>query len=193
MGYNRRALYLKKAASIMEKQHAGSVPQSEEALCALPGIGVYSARAILCFAYGNCKPFVETNIRRAVIHAFFPKQNGVPDKKILQVLQRVQPASTRREWYWALMDYGRDALKHIPNPNRQSKGYTKQSRFQGSPRYLRAKIVQYLLKHRKATAESLMRALAVDHHVQNIHHIPFLLTSLAKEGLIKKSGRFHSI
>lgn len=193
MGYNRRALYLKKAARIIEEQYQGKIPRSEQALHSLPGIGAYSARAILCFAYGDCKPFVETNIRRVIIHTFFPGKKNVSDEKILLVLQHVRPQRNQREWYWALMDYGRDALKHIPNPNRRSKGYMKQSRFEGSPRYTRAKIIQYLLKHKKAAVGPLARDIASDRNVNNTHHIPSLLISLVKEGLIQKSGRFYSI
>ena len=146
MGYNRRALYLQQSAQHIIKKHGGIIPKDRDMLEALPGIGPYSARAIACFAYGICEPFIETNIRRAIIHTFFPRKNNVTDTEILTVLKRIQPTKHRREWYWALMDYGRDALKGVPNANRKSKHYIKQSKFEESPRYIRAKIISHLLE-----------------------------------------------
>src|SRR3989338_2836787 len=55
MGYNRRGVYLKKSAEIIEEIYQGNVPSDTTSLQALPGIGPYSARAIRCFAYGKCE------------------------------------------------------------------------------------------------------------------------------------------
>lgn len=195
MGYNRRGLYLQRSAKIIVRDHKGKIPKEISALDALPGIGPYSACAIRCFAYGICEPFIETNIRRAVIHTFFPKEEQVPDIKILEILNTLQPKTNMREWYWALMDYGRDALKHIPNPNRKSKHYAKQSRFEGSSRYVRAKIISYLLTNKKATEEELFLSLKQDHFLPDISHedITRTLISLKKESLIKTVGIFFRI
>ncbi|MEK7556556.1 MAG: hypothetical protein AAB538_01110, partial [Patescibacteria group bacterium] len=50
----------------------------------LPGVGPYTARAVACFAFDECKPFIDTNIRRVYLHFFFPKQKNISDKKILE-------------------------------------------------------------------------------------------------------------
>ncbi len=197
MGYNRRAQYLKKTAEKIHTEHGGKLPQDEKTLRALPGIGPYTARAIRCFAFGICEPFIETNIRRVIIHEFFPRKEKVPDSEILKILQYIQPqdSNRQRDWYYALMDYGRDALKDIPNPNRKSKQYAKQSRFEGSPRYVRAKIISYLLANKKATEEELFLSLKEDRHLADISYedIARTLADLTKERLIKLSGNFFRI
>lgn len=190
MGYNRRALFLRNAAEIIIRVHGDKVPKGIAALDALPGIGPYSARAITCFAYGICEPFVETNIRRAIIHEFFPRKKNITDKEILQMLQHIQPpdSSIQREWYWALMDYGRDALQKVPNANRRSKHYVKQSRFEGSSRYVRAKIISYLLENKKATEDELIQSLK-----KNRGAIILALANLEREKLIRRSRVFFRI
>lgn len=195
MGYNRRGLYLQKAAQQILELHNGNIPKDVSTLDALPGIGPYSAHAIACFAYGKCKPFIETNIRRAIIQEFFPKKENVSDVDILAVLQAIQPMKNRHEWYWALMDYGREALKHLPNANRKSKHYAKQSKFEGSTRYVRAKILSYLLENKKATTEELHASLKKDRFLANTieENIVQTLATLHKEKLVRKSGRFFRI
>lgn len=74
MGYPRRALRLKQAASAIVESHGGEVPRDVESLLALPGVGDYTARAVAAFAYGISTPVVDTNIRRVVsrvVHARF--------------------------------------------------------------------------------------------------------------------------
>ena len=195
MGYNRRGLYLQQSAKQILQKHRGKIPKDISALDALPGIGPYSARAIACFAYGTCEPFIETNIRRAIIHEFFSKKEQVTDKEILQILQRIQPSGRQHEWYWALMDYGREALKHVPNANRKSKHYVKQTRFERSPRYIRAKIVSYLLENKKATEEELFLSLKKDPHLDYISQedITRAFTNLVNERMVKRLGLFFRI
>ena len=197
MGYNRRALYLHKAAKEIVKSRGEIFPKDNLQLQALSGIGPYTARAIRCFAFGICEPFIETNIRRVIIHEFFPQKEKVPDSEILKILHCIQPqdSNKQRNWYYALMDYGRDALKDIPNPNRKSKQYAKQSRFEGSPRHIRAKIISYLLANKKATEEELFLSLKEDRHLEDISYedIARTLADLTKERLIKLSGNFFRI
>lgn len=197
MGYNRRALYLQQAAKEIVKTHGGKIPKDISTLDALPGIGPYSARAIACFAYGICEPFIETNIRRVIIHEFFPKKKKISDTEILHILHDVQPpnSSLRSEWYWALMDYGREALKHTPNANRKSKHYIKQSKFEGSTRHVRAKLISYLLENKKATAEELRASLRKDEHLRNFstNAMQKALKGLIKEKLIIQSTNIFLI
>ena len=189
MGYNRRGLYLQKAAKEIMQKHGGNVPKDVSLLDMLPGIGPYSARAIACFAYGACEPFIETNIRRVIIYEFFPRKKKVPDTEILQVLRQIQPPCFQREWYWALMDYGREGLKHIPNANRNSRHYVKQSKFEGSPRYIRAKIISYLLENKKATMEEIHASLEKDKYLTWLKNTDMhrMLVRLQNEHLIAGS------
>jgi A/G-specific adenine glycosylase len=66
LGYPRRALRLREAAVAIVERHSGRVPDDVAALEALPGIGTYTARAVVCFGHGRPQPVVDTNVRRVV-------------------------------------------------------------------------------------------------------------------------------
>jgi A/G-specific adenine glycosylase len=69
LGYPRRALRLHAAAAAIAEQHGDVVPDDVEALEALPGVGSYTARAVVAFGYGRRVPVVDTNVRRVVARA----------------------------------------------------------------------------------------------------------------------------
>jgi A/G-specific adenine glycosylase len=69
LGYPRRALRLHECAVALVERHGGEVPDSVEELLALPGIGAYTARAVVAFAYRRREPVVDTNVRRLVSRA----------------------------------------------------------------------------------------------------------------------------
>ena len=66
LGYNRRAINLQRAASLIEADHAGRVPGEVSALEALPGVGPYTARAVAAIAFGIPVAAVDTNVRRVI-------------------------------------------------------------------------------------------------------------------------------
>jgi len=69
LGYPRRALRLHACATAIAAEYAGVVPSDVDTLLSLPGIGAYTARALVCFAYGQRVPVVDTNVRRVVARA----------------------------------------------------------------------------------------------------------------------------
>jgi A/G-specific adenine glycosylase len=69
LGYPRRALRLHACAAALVERHGGVVPTRLEQMLALPGVGDYTARAVLAFAYGQRHPVVDTNVRRMVARA----------------------------------------------------------------------------------------------------------------------------
>ncbi|MGH3931554.1 MAG: A/G-specific adenine glycosylase [Pseudonocardiaceae bacterium] len=69
LGYPRRALRLHAAATVISTQHGDVVPSDVDTLLTLPGIGVYTARAVAAFGYGHRVPVVDTNVRRVVARA----------------------------------------------------------------------------------------------------------------------------
>ncbi|MFQ3548115.1 MAG: A/G-specific adenine glycosylase, partial [Termitinemataceae bacterium] len=155
LGYNRRGRYLKLAAQMIVEDFHSRVPESEDDLRKLPGIGPYTAGAIACFAFNKPTVFVETNIRAAVIHFFYQDKTGISDRDILSIVARSLDYERPRHWYYALMDYGA-ALKRITaNPNRRSAAYTKQSRFEGSLRQVRGSILRLLTFRGASTLEDL--------------------------------------
>jgi A/G-specific adenine glycosylase len=66
LGYPRRALRLHAAASVITSQHGGNVPADKEELLRLPGIGEYTAGAILAFAFSRREVVLDTNVRRVL-------------------------------------------------------------------------------------------------------------------------------
>ena len=66
LGYNRRALNLHRAATVVVGEHGGVVPSSDAALRALPGIGGYTSRAVRSFAFGEDVATVDTNAVRVL-------------------------------------------------------------------------------------------------------------------------------
>src|SRR6266702_3590233 len=70
LGYNRRALNLKKAAEKNIHKFSGIFQQNEKDLISLPGIGTYTARAVLCFAFDQQVAVVDTNVRKVILTKF---------------------------------------------------------------------------------------------------------------------------
>ena len=185
LGYNRRALALKKTAEIIVKKYRGVLPRDIVSLEKLPGIGRSTAGAVLAFAYGIAEPFIETNIRRVYIHFFFRHKKKVHDKKILELVARTLDRKNPREWYWALMDYG-SMLGELPkNPNQKSIHYVKQSRFVGSDRELRGKILKILLSNGLTFIADIRR-----HTDESPNRVQKAIRTLVRDGLVyqKKSG-----
>ena len=66
LGYPRRALRLHECAVALVRDHRGQVPDDIDRLLALPGVGVYTARAVATFAFGQRHAVVDVNVRRVV-------------------------------------------------------------------------------------------------------------------------------
>ena len=145
LGYNRRALKLLDCARVVHGQSRGRLPQDPDALVRLPGIGAYTAGAIRVFAFDRPVPLLETNIRRVYLHHFFPGQSNIADARLIPVIERTMDRGHPRRWFSALMDYGSWLTGRTPNPNRRSRHYVRQSRFEGSDRQLRGKVLRAML------------------------------------------------
>jgi A/G-specific adenine glycosylase len=187
LGYNRRALNLQRAAKIVTETHHGTLPEDYEKILALPGIGPYTAGAIMAFAFNKPIPIIETNIRTVFIHFFFKGHGNVHDKEILEFVKKTLPEKNPREWYYALMDYGVMLKKTIGNLNTKSKHYTKQSTFKGSNRELRSKILHFITE-KPRTKVSILKAL--QNEPQKIEQN---LLALEQEGFIKKQKAVYCI
>ncbi len=188
LGYNRRAMALHRSAGVIQREHRGLVPDDPEALVALPGIGAATAAAIRAFAFDAPVAFVETNIRRVFLHEFFPGRTAVADSELLPLVAAALDRRRPREWYYALMDYGADLARRVPNPNRRSSGYTRQSRFEGSDRQARGAILRALVGGRALAAAACAKAAGVerDRAIQ-------LLGDLEREGFLRRDGVRYGI
>lgn len=69
LGYPRRALRLHSCAVTIATEHDGVVPNSYDELVALPGIGDYTASAVVSFAFGGRATVLDTNVRRLIARA----------------------------------------------------------------------------------------------------------------------------
>jgi A/G-specific adenine glycosylase len=78
LGYPRRALRLHAAARAIVDRHGGEVPDTEEALHALPGIGDYTAAAVACFAFRRPTVVVDTNVRRVLVRTLRGEAQAAP-------------------------------------------------------------------------------------------------------------------
>lgn len=188
LGYNRRALNLQRAAKKVVEELKGVFPKSPSGLRELPGIGPYTAGAITAFAYNRPVPFIETNIRRVYLHFFFPDEEGITDKELLPIIEATVSNEDPREWYYALMDYGAQIPKVITNPNRRSKHYVVQSKFEGSNRQVRGGILASLVKDGPSTATLLSQRLGIEYD-----KIVANLVAMKDEGFLTKDRDIYSL
>jgi A/G-specific adenine glycosylase len=142
MGYNRRALYLKKTAEAVVSAHHGYFPEAEMDLLKLPGVGKYTARAIMVFAFRQDVAMIDTNIRQILVHFFFDGK-AVSEKEVENVADALVPKGKSWEWHQALMDYGALALKAVRGKTKAVMK-AKAVPFKESDRYFRGRIVDAL-------------------------------------------------
>ena len=188
LGYNKRALSLKKLARIVVDEYSGILPDDRRSLKAMPGIGDATAGAIRAFAFDLPSVFIETNIRRVFIHHFFSDREKVADSEIIVLVERAMDRSHPREWYYALMDYGTYLNTVSVNPNRKSDRYSKQSRFEDSDRQLRGKVIKYLLGRVLASIDDIAQATGCTRE-----RLMPILDSLEKDGLVTRDAIMYRI
>ncbi|HUC01509.1 MAG TPA: A/G-specific adenine glycosylase [Candidatus Paceibacterota bacterium] len=189
LGYNRRALFLKRAAEIVVKKYGGSLPRDRAALQALPGIGKGTSGSLMVFAFDEPEVFIETNIRRVFIHFFFPRKKYVTDAELERYIKSSLDRKRPREWYWALMDCG--AAMKRENPNRRSAHYKKQAKFEGSQRQLRGRLLRLMVSAPKR-GEIDVRELPAMIGVATAR-IRKAIVGLEKEGFIVRKGYYICI
>jgi A/G-specific adenine glycosylase len=189
MGYNRRAKFMKQTAEIIIRDFNGIIPRDITILKTLPGIGSGTAGSLSAFIYNEPVCFIETNIRRVMIHFFFGKKNNIKEKDILKKIKETIDVSNPREWYYALMDYGAMLPKKEKlNANIKSKIYKKQTSFIGSRRQLRGSIIRFLLKNKVSKISDIVYGCGIAScNVEEIVH------DLCRECLVRKSKNKYSI
>jgi A/G-specific adenine glycosylase len=188
LGYNRRAKFLLQCAQTLVTEYAGVFPATRKELEALPGIGPYTAGAILAFAHNTPIVLIETNVRRAYLHHFFRTKDNVSDADIYPYLEKTLPPQKAREWYSALMDYGSHLKQTVANPNHRSKHYTKQSVFKGSDREIRGAILSALIDSPLTMGKLKTKLTELD-----AARIELQLQALVQEGLVRQVGKTYRL
>jgi A/G-specific adenine glycosylase len=162
LGYPRRARNLRATAATVVERHGGALPDDLDALLALPGIGPYTARAVLAFAFERDVAVVDTNIARILARTAGTRLTSK------QAQDRADGLVPRGEgWLWnqVLMDLGaaicrpvpacdrcpltacawRCAGRPEPDPAAGSAGVsTRQAPFAGSDREARGRVLRAL-------------------------------------------------
>jgi A/G-specific adenine glycosylase len=189
LGYNRRALSLKRSAEIIVSKHNGTIPPDLNELLALPGVGAYTARAVLAFAFDIGLPLIETNVRTVFIHHLFPRTKRlISDNELLPLVEYSLKGRSARTWYAALMDYGTRLKSELGSRkttlHRKSSSYSKQSKFEGSTRQLRASLLKRVLG---AGENGIAYTELLSVFAQSTHNPAEALASLEREGMIKIS------
>ena len=166
LGYNRRAVNLHRCATAVVERHGGALPGTLDDLLALPGIGPYTARAVLVFAYEDDRGLVDTNAGRFVARALAGRP--LKAKEAQQLADEAVPPGDSWRWGSAVFDLGaaictkRDPRHDVcplrddgcawaaagfpdPDPIVRSAGISgPQSRFDGSDRQGRGRLVDVL-------------------------------------------------
>ena len=171
LGYPRRARNLWLTAQVCVERHGAALPDTLPELLALPGIGAYTARAVLAFAHESDVGVVDTNIARVLA-----RQAGVrlTPKAAQAAADALVPEHCSWEWNQMLMDLGaqrcraeprcdgcpleclwRDAGWPDPDPAQGSAGVSRrQAPFVGSDRQLRGRVLA-LVADSSCSVESL--------------------------------------
>jgi A/G-specific adenine glycosylase len=179
LGYPRRARNLQAAAVAVVDRHGGQLPDDLGALLALPGIGPYTARAILAFAFERDVAVVDTNIAR--ILARTAGQRLTP-KRAQERADEAVPAGQGWVWNQVVMDLGATLCRPTPkcdvcplatscawhlagnpetDPATRSAGVSaKQARFEGSDRQARGKVLAAVGASARPVADFDMRIVA---------------------------------
>ena len=159
LGYNRRALALKRACEECSAKRRGTLPETAEELQSLPGIGPAPAAGVVAFAYDRPSVYLETNVRTVFLHELYPDRDKVSDRELAPLVAATCPGEGARAWYYALLDYGAHLKTLVANPSRRSAHYTRQSAFEGSRRQKRAELVRVVLAEPGIGADALAERL----------------------------------
>lgn len=193
LGYNRRALALKRACEECAATREGRLPETAEELVKLPGIGPATAAGVMAFAFDRPGVYLETNVRTVFLHELFPGREGVADRELVPLVAATCPEEGARAWYYALLDYGAHLKSVTANPSRRSAHHTRQSAFEGSRRQKRAELVRVVLAEPGIGEDELARRLdaferAAGRDAVDAETFASIVSDLVAEGFFRREG-----
>jgi A/G-specific adenine glycosylase len=206
LGYPRRAANLHAVARIVSADHGGSLPPDRAALQALPGIGPYTARAVLAFAFDHDVGVVETNVARVLART---RGRRLRRREAQALADAWVPLRAGWAWNQALIDLGAGVCRkrswdcgHCPlaatcqwrgtgpDPAEGSGGVSgRQARFEGSDRQGRGRLLAALEK-RAVTADELA---AVMGWADDSARAARVATTLEVDGLAVRHGDRYAL
>jgi A/G-specific adenine glycosylase len=185
LGYNRRAVWLRDAArAIVEEE---TFPATAEALCKLKGIGPYTSRSILIFAFNRDLAAVDTNIRRVFIASGLATED-MTEKQLQELADILLLKGHSSDWHNALMDYG---SKILTSSSTGISPKSQQQKFVGSARQIRGQLIRILTESNAMTKEEIISKLEPE-LLKGIK-IDELLNQLEEDRLVTRtpSGEFR--
>ncbi len=193
LGYNRRAIALKRLAEDVCATQGCALPAEESALRALPGVGPATAAGVLAFAFDAPSTYLETNVRAVFLHELFADSDEVRDREIEPLVREAMAEVERRgqsarTWYYALLDYGAHLKRSVPNPSRRSAHHTRQSPFEGSRRQKRAALLRAVMADPGYGAARYAEDLADDGIDTSPDECDTVLGELVRDGFIVAEG-----
>lgn len=106
LGYDRRGLALWRAAGVIVERHDGRLPSSVDELEALPGVGLYTARAVAAIAFGAPVGAVDVNVRRVLGRIVAGSTDAMGAREIQALADATVPGDQPAAWTHAVMDVG---------------------------------------------------------------------------------------
>ncbi|MGF0115619.1 A/G-specific adenine glycosylase [Promicromonospora sp. Marseille-Q5078] len=210
LGYPRRALRLQQCAAAIVERHDGAVPDDEDALRALPGIGEYTAAAVRAFAFGRRSVVVDTNVRRVLARTLGGTALGAPSPTAAErdLAAGVVPDddATAARWAAASMELGAvvcaaraprcgacpvadlcawRAAGHPPDEHAHRR---RTQSWHGTDRQVRGRLMAAL----RSAHDPLPRALLADSGPDQAQ-VGRCLAGLVEDGLVEQddAGRYH--
>jgi A/G-specific adenine glycosylase len=190
LGYNRRARGLQQSVQSILADYNGLLPDTADALEQLPGIGTYTASALLAFVYNQPVVLVETNVRTVMIHFFLATERELEDSMLLQIVGQTLVRRNARDWYYALMDLGAYLKSRGVRYNSRMKNYRRQAAFSGSNREVRGCIIRQLTGARELSIVQLAKSTDAAERQITKQRIGEAAKQLVSEGLVVQRGRF---
>jgi A/G-specific adenine glycosylase len=183
LGHNTRAVRLRDCAraatTALASRQPARLPTTLDDLRRLPGVGPYTARAILIFAHNADLAAVDANVRRVLTHELGLPQN-LPPPALQAIADAALPRGRARDWHNALMDYGSLVLTTRVTGIAP---LTRQGPFAGSRRMYRAKLVRLLLEQRPRPLADLSCALRLP-----APELIAIVADLERDNLIQRRG-----
>lgn len=207
LGYNRRALYAIRCAQKVIENFHGRFPRTFAELKTLPGVGEYTARAILSFAFAKPVAALDANHRRVLHRILYglPIKRRISDKQLLKDAEKILPRRSAYDWNQALMDFGSlicvnaapkcdicpvqkfcKAFPQIAQARKRGESLGRfvrpQASFRTSNRYFRGRILD-ALRARSHTFSSLKHSIKIARPETTAVELKKCVSALAAEGL----------
>jgi A/G-specific adenine glycosylase len=202
LGYHRRAKALHDAARMIRDEFAGVVPRETSQLRRLPGVGEYTANAVASFAFKERVAVVDTNVARVLARALANRPLSAPEARAMS--QRLLGRGESAPFNQAMLDLGAQFCRSVPlcascpvarvcrwrleggaDPAPRSAGVSRpQSRFEGSDRQVRGRILAQLRGSSLSTAALLARLDGAEPA-----RCRLVLDGLIRDGLVERRGR----